>query len=158
MILDAQTTFSDAQALTATALGTNVYDLGVAKSVGNGEPLCVMFVVDVAADQTSGNEDYAFQITYSSDAAQTTALRSVAAIYFESGTPTAPALDADLLVAGFKFFLPVPPTAQSVDERYIGVRYLLAGTSPTITVSAYLVPQSFAEAAQPYYASGYTIV
>ena len=157
MILDAQCTFSDAQALTATALGTNVYDLGTALSLGNGEPMGVHFTVDVAADQTSGNEDYTFQVTYSSDAAQTTALIAVGAVAFESGTPTAPALDADLLVAGFQFVIPVPMTAQSMDGRYIGVRYLLAGTTPTITVSSYLGPLSLLSVAAPVYTSGFSI-
>ena len=53
MILDSQLKFSDSQAVTASAVGTNVIDLSVARSIGSGEPMVVMFVVDVAADQTS---------------------------------------------------------------------------------------------------------
>jgi hypothetical protein len=142
MILDAQHQFSDSQALTATALATNVIDLSQDRAIGLGEAMVIAFNVEVAADQTSGNEDYQFDVEYASDAAITTARKLMGRRIFESGTPGAPAEDADLLVAGFKFAIPVPPTALSESERYLGVRYTLAGTTPTITVSAYLMPQS----------------
>src|SRR3990172_5067913 len=140
MILDSQGQFSDSQAITVDAVGTNVIDLSEDRTVGNGEPMAVVFVVEVAADQTTGDEDYPFDVEYASDAAQTTARKLVGRRIFESGTPTAPAQDADLLVAGFKFVIPIPPTELSESERYLGIRYDVTGTSPTITVSAHLVP------------------
>ena len=100
----------------------------------------VLFIVTVAADQTTGDEDYQFDIEYASDSGITTARKLIGRRIFESGTPTAPAMDADLLVAGFQFCIPIPPTGLSESEQYIGVRYTLAGTTPTITVSAYLTP------------------
>lgn len=157
MILDGQHQFSDGQALTATALATNVIDLSQDRSIGNGEPMCVIFNVEVAADQTTGDEDYQFDVEYASDAGITTARKLIGRRIFESGTPTAPAEDADLLVAGFKFVIPIPPAALSESERYLGVRYTLAGTTPTITVSAYLMPQSMIEVGQVSHAKGYTI-
>jgi len=140
MILDAQGQFSNSQAVTASAVGTNVIDLSVDRSIGNGEPLAVVFNVEVAADQTSGDEDYTFDVEYASDAAQTTGRQLIGRRIFESGTPTAPAQDADLLVAGYVFAIPIPPTALSESERYLGIRYVTAGNTPTITVSAHLVP------------------
>lgn len=156
MILDAQLQFSDDQALTATAVGTNVIDLSVDRSIGNGEPMAVVFSVGVAADQTTGDEDYTFEVEYSSDAAQTTARQLIGRRVYESGTPTAPAQDADLLVAGYKVVIPIPPTDLSESERYLGVRYTLAGTTPTVTVSAYLQPLSMIDATNNY-AAGYSI-
>lgn len=156
MILDAQMQFSDSQAVTADAVGTNVIDLSVDRSIGNGEPMAVMFSVEVAADQTTGDEDYTFDVEYASDAAQTTARKLIGRRVFESGTPTAPAQDADLLVAGFKFYIPIPPTELSESERYLGIRYDVTGTTPTITVSAHLMPLSMCESA-PLYANGYTV-
>ena len=156
MILDSQSKFSDSQAVTATAVGTNVIDLSVARSIGTGEAMAVMFVVEVAADQTSGDEDYTFDVEFATDAAQTTGRQIVGRRIFESGTPTAPAQDADLLVAGFKFYIPVPPVTSDEDEQYIGIRYVAAGTSPTITCSAYLIPQSFGDSYTDN-ANGYTI-
>lgn len=157
MILDAELQLSDSQALTATALSTNVVDLGADRSIGNGEPMAVLFNVEVAADQTTGDEDYTFDIEVASDAGMTTARKLLGRRIFESGTPTAPAQDADLLVAGFKFAIPIPPGALSESERYIAARYTLAGTTPTITVSAHVVPMSMLEVGVVTHADGFAI-
>lgn len=156
MYVDSQLLFSDAQAVTSSAVGTNVVDLSAARSMGNGEPLAVVFVVDVAADQTTGDEDYTFEVEYASNAAQTTGRQLMGRRVFESGTPTAPAQNADLLVAGFRFAIPIPPTAASEDEQFLGIRYVTAGTTPTITVTAFLQPMSMIDASVDY-ADGYTI-
>lgn len=156
MILDSQLQFSAAQAVTASAVGTNVIDLSVARAVGNGEPLAVVFTVSVAADQTSGDEDYTFDVEYATNAAQSTGRQIVGRRIFESGTPTAPAQDADLLIAGFSFVIPVPPTTTDEDGQFLGIRYVTAGTSPTITISASLQPQSMIDQSA-LYASGYSI-
>jgi len=157
MILDAEHQFSNSQALTATAVGTNVIDLSLDRSIGNGEPMGVVFNVEVAADQTTGDEDYTFSVEYSSTAAQTSGHVVMGRRIFESGTPAAPAQDADLLIAGYKFVIPIPPTTLSDSARYIGVRYTLAGTTPTITVSAHLQPLSMIEVGQIDYADGFAI-
>lgn len=156
MILDKQLMFSDSQAITADAVGSNVIDLTEARSIGNGEPLAVVFVVEVAADQTTGDEDYTFDVEYASDSAQTTDRQLIGRRVFESGTPNAPAQNADLLVAGFQFAIPLPPTTEDQSERYIGIRYDVTGTTPTITCSAYLQPLSMIDASV-YYPNGYTI-
>jgi hypothetical protein len=158
MILDAQNKLAASQALTTTgAVGSNVIDLGADRSIGNGEPMCVLFNVEVAADQTTGDEDYTFDVETSSDAAQTTAVRLLGRRKFESGTPDAPYEDADLLVAGFQFMIPVPATLLSESERYLGIRSVLAGTTPTITISAYLVPMNMAQLGANVYPNNYTI-
>lgn len=156
MYVDAQTLFSDAQAVTATAVGTNVIDLGAARSMGNGEPMAVLFSIDVAADQTTGDEDYTFDVEYATDAAQTAGRQLMGRRVFESGTPTLPAQDADLLVVGYRFAIPIPPTTAGEDEQYLGIRYTVAGTTPTVTVTAYLTPMSAIDATVDY-ADGFTI-
>lgn len=156
MILDKQNEFSDAQAITVDVVGTNVIDLSLDRALGTGEPMCVVFSVDVAADQTSSDEDYQFDVEYSSDAAQTTARKRIGQLKFESGTPDAPALNADLLVAGFQFVIPIPPTKLSMSERYLGIRYDVTGTSPTITMTAHLRPMAGLQMTDEY-ASGFTI-
>ena len=140
MYIDSLLQISDAQPLTATAVGTNVIDLSVARGIGNGEPMAMVFSVGVTADQTTGDEDYTFDVEYATNAAQSTGAQLMGRRIFESGTPTAPAQDADLLVAGFVFAIPIPPTMDDEDGRYLGVRYTLAGTSPTCTVDAWLAP------------------
>jgi hypothetical protein len=156
MIIDKFEQFSASQALTATAVATNVKDLLTDRAIGNGEPMCVMFNVEVAADQTTGDEDYTFDVEYASDAAQTTGRKLIGRRVFESGTPAAPFMDADLLVAGYQFVIDIPQTGLAESERYLGVRYTLAGTTPTITVSAYLMPSKMVSVAQPSYPKGYS--
>lgn len=157
MILDGEGQFSNSQALTATALSTNVIDLISSRAIGSGEQMCVIFNVEVAADQTTGDEDYTFDIEVASNAAISTARKLLGRRVFESGTPTAPAEDADLLVAGFKFVIPIPPSALSESERFLAVRYTLAGTTPSVTVSAHLQPMNMIEVGQVSFPKGYTI-
>jgi len=145
MLLDAQGQFSDSQAVTSSAVGDNVIDLSLNRSIGNGTPMAVVFNVEVAADQTSGDEDYTFEVEYATNAAQSTGRQLVGRRVFESGTPTAPAQDADLLVVGFKIVIPIPPTQLSESARFLGIRYVTAGTTPTITCSAYLLPLSMVD-------------
>jgi len=156
MFVDNELLLSDSQALTATAVGTNTIDLGVARSMGNGEPVALCIVVEVAADQTTGDEDYTFTVEYSSTADQSAGYVTMGQRIYESGTPGAPAQDADLLVAGYKIVIPIPPTTAGDDARYLGVRYTLAGTSPTITVSAYVAPMDQIDQSVAY-ADGYSI-
>jgi len=147
---------SDAQALTATAVGTSSIDLTVASSMGTGEPMAVVFTVVTAADVADTDEDYTFEIEYATDAAQTTGLEPLGEVSYESGTPTAGTRDADLLVAGHQIVIPVPPVAASETARYFGVRYTLAGTTPSVTMDASLVPMSAIREFTPY-ASGFTV-
>ena len=150
MILDAQNQFSDSQAVTASAVGTNVISLINDRAIGTGEPMTVMFNVEVAADQTSGDEDYIFEVEYASNAAQSTGRQQIGRRIFESGTPDAPAQNADLLIAGFRFYIDIPKTGTSESELFLGIRYVTAGTSPSITVSAHLIPRSFGQAEEVY--------
>lgn len=156
MILDKLNEFSDAQDITIDAVGTNVIDLSLDRAIGTGEPMCIVFTVDVAADQTSGDEDYQFDVEYASDAAQTTARKLIGRLKFESGTPDAPYLNADLLVAGFQFVIPIPPTKLSISERYLGIRYDVTGNTPTITMTAHLRPMAGLQMTDEY-ASGFKI-
>lgn len=156
MYLDSQLQLSDTQTVTATAVGTNVIDLGVARSIGNGEPMAVLFIIESDAVQTGSDEDYTFEVEYSSVAAQTSGYISIGRRLYESGTPAAPAQDADLLVTGYKLAIPIPPTVAGDDERYLGVRYTIVGAAADVDVSAYLIPMSMIDATIDY-ADGYAI-
>ena len=118
MYIDSLLQIASAQALTATAVGTNVIDLSVARSIGSGEPMAMVFSVGVAADQTTGDEDYTFDVEFATDAGQTTGRQVIGKRIFESGTPGAPAQNADLLVAGFVFAIPLPPVTAGEAARY----------------------------------------
>ena len=125
-MVDARLEFSSAQALTASADSTNVVDLTqTARQIGAGRPMFVHFNVTVAADFTSSDETYTFGVATGAATSLGTVLSSRAIV-------------AGTLVAGYNFTMAVPTTGVL---RYIGVEYVLAGTSPTITVDAYLSDQ-----------------
>jgi hypothetical protein len=125
-MVDARLELSSAQALTASADATNVVDLTqTARQVGAGKPLFVHFNVTVAADFTSSDETYQFNIS-------TGAATSLGTVLVERIM-----LSTDL-TAGANFSMQIP---QEKVLRYIGVEYVLGGTSPTVTVDAYISDQ-----------------
>ncbi len=124
--VDARLEFSSAQALTATADSTNVVDLTqTARQIGAGQPMWVHFNVTVAADTGNSDETYQFNIATGSAATLGT---KIATMDIPRGT----------LVAGYTFSMAVPVERM---ERYVGVEYVLGGTSPSVTVDAYLSDQ-----------------
>lgn len=140
MFLDAFGTLSDAQALTATAVSTNTVDFGVGtpqpRQMGQGEPLCVLFTVDVAADFTSTNETYQFE------------LQTDDAVGFPSPVNLATrAILAATLVAGYTFVMDIPMEAL---EQHFRVNYTLGGTTPLLTITAQIQPRNMVSRFVPY--------
>jgi hypothetical protein len=125
MILSAEQLFSDDQAVTSTAVSTNVIDLGVAgtpygaaaalnNDKGKGTPIPVL--IQVTADFNTLTS-----ITVTVETGSTTSLGTVLA--------SEVILLADL-VAGKQTNLQVLPNG--VDARYLGVRYTVTGTPATL--------------------------
>ena len=143
--IDNETVLSDTQALTGTSgiASTNVIDLGSAAShLGLGEPMCIVLTVDVAAAGTAPT------LTVVAQTDSDVAFGSPADVARTIAIPGAS------LTAGAQFVLPIPPSAAT--ETYLRAQYTQGGTTPTVTVSARLVPQSFVEV-QRYYADNITI-
>lgn len=144
---DALMLLSDAQALTATAVSTNTIDLGNTtpkRDIAVGEPMELSCSVDVAADATTGDETYEFQFVSDDDAAL--------------GSPTVLCqvlIPRALLVAGYQFSVPIPQNR--ILERYVGARFVLGGTTPTITVTVFLQPRSMSSVKPIHYADAITV-
>lgn len=147
MIIDSQQIFSDAQALTATAVSTNVIDLGADRNIGIGEPMAVVINVDVAADSTTGDETYEFQVQTGSTATPTTVIGKI-------GYGGSNELAESTLAAGYRIVIPLP--TNSTADRYLRLNYVLGGTTPTITVTSHLQPLNMIQA-EVTYPKGYTI-
>lgn len=141
MITDAQSLLSDAQALAATGLSTNTLDNVIAgNKISTGEKMAVVITVDVAADLASGDETYQFQLIQSANANLSSAdvlLETVAAFITKA-----------VLVKGYRLVIPIPPGL--VSKRYLGLNYVLGGTTPSITVTSSVIPLSFVQDEQVY--------
>lgn len=141
MYIDNYDKLSDAQALTATADSTNVIDLSVDRDVGKGEAMAFVVSVGVAADFTTGNETYTFQLETDDNASMTS-----------STIIAGGAVLATALTAGSLHVFPIATT----NERYLQGVYTLAGTTPTVTVDCWVAPLSDVDQYVTY-ANGYTI-
>lgn len=142
MYVDAQGLFSDAQALTATAASTNLIDTGVDGNLGIGEPMAVVVVLDVAADDANADETYSVALETDDNSS------------FSSAATVASATITRGDAAGTRKVLSVP--ADLSGERYFRLNYTLGGTSPSVTVTSFLIPQSMLENYVSY-ADGFTI-
>lgn len=144
MILDKNTELSKQQALSATAYSTNTFDGGaspVGRDLGAGEPLVVHITIDVAADITTGDETYEFQLVQSANA------NLSSHDVLESRV-----VPAASLKIGDTVQLPIP--AGAIAKQYIGARYVLGGTTPSVTVTAYIQPRNMSSVAPKHYPSG----
>ena len=149
MIIDAYGLLSDAQAITVDAVSTNIIDFGnitPKRDPFNGEPMCLAFAVDVAADFTTTDEVYEFQAITSAGT--------------DMGTPTILCLKGILaaaLTAGSVHYLPLPPGVPTM-LRYFSAYYNVGGTTPTLTITCCLQPQSMIQSpASRFAASGYSV-
>jgi hypothetical protein len=121
-IIDAQNLFSDAQAVTATAISTNVIDtspLGAntGRDLGAGNPLYLVIVVGTAATAAG-----AATVTFSLESDSTADLATSATVHFTTAAIPKASLTAGAVVAAIA--LPVGPTANY--EKFLGVRYTVA--------------------------------
>ena len=142
MYLDALGNFSSAQALTATAVSTNVVDTGIDGNLGVGEPMAVVLSLDVVAEAGNADETYVATLQTSDTEAFTVAVDLSAVTIIRAA------------VAGTKYVLPIP--ADSRGDRYYRVSHTLGGTTPSVTVTSFMIPQSMIQ--NDYvFASGFTI-
>jgi hypothetical protein len=144
MILDSQLMFSDAQAITAAAGSDNTLDMSKAShDVGQGQPMHVVLVVDVAF--TDGSSDSTLTVALEGDSTTS---------FTPDGTQdlfTIPALAA----IGDTFIGTVNPGATPATYRYLRLKYTPNnGNLSTGSVTAFLTSDI---AKWKAYAKNYTI-
>lgn len=119
MILDGQLEFSDSQAVTSTAISTNVVDLGATntlKDIGSGEDLWLVVRTIVAATDTGSDAT----LTVSLESDSTANLATSATVHFTTGAIAF----ASFATAGTTLAAVRLPIGNY--ERYLGVRYTVA--------------------------------
>lgn len=149
MYVDNEVLLSKGQALTSTAYSTNTIDLAStspARDVGAGTPMALVVAVTVSADAASGNETYQFQAVQSANA-------DLSSHDVLAQTDTA-MITRTMLVQGYIVVLPIPPNL--ISKRYLGARYVLGGTTPSITVTSFIAPMVWIDVLRQY-AKGFTI-
>ena len=127
MILDAQSLLSDDQAITATAVSTNVIDFGatgtpvggaaaLTRDIGAGMP--VPLLVQVTEDfNTLTSLTITVEVSAAENFASARTVASTGAVPLAS------------LTAGYQAALATVPL--TANERYLRVSYTVAGTNPT---------------------------
>lgn len=141
MILDAMLRFSNAQALTATARSTNTLDLGVSRKLFSGVSFSALIIPTVSADFTTTDETYVINVRTSDDATFATGVTTL-----ETKTVT-----AAQLAAGQRVLVSINVDSQA--KRYLELQYVLGGTTPSVTVSAFLVPRDYVDQYTAYASS-----
>jgi hypothetical protein len=129
MIIDSQNLYSNAQALTGSAASTNLIDHGADRNLGIGEPMALVITLGVASDGTTGDETYAAQLQTDDNSSFSSAASVGGSVTIARGA-----------AAGTKYVMAIPP--DTTFEQYSRVNYTLGGTTPTVTLSAFLQPMS----------------
>lgn len=146
MMIDNQQVLADARAVSSatTTVSTNKYDTGLTSSkLSAGKIMGVAVYVDVAADAADGDETYTWSVA-SSAAADLSGSTAHASIAVARAT----------LIAGYKFFIAIPPNADVL--RYVGTSLVTAGTSPAITTTEILMSAEEFEVWKGY-PNGYSV-
>lgn len=145
MIMDKENQFSDAQAITATAVSTNYVDLGIARNIGVGENMYLVMIVTTAFTDSGSDST----VTPSLETDDNTSFSSPVTLRTYD-------VIAALAAANTKRVYRIEPYNDAGRfERYIQLRYTLAnGSLTTGAITAFLSKD--AQLWAPY-ASGFSI-
>lgn len=148
MILDVQNEFSDAQAVTSTAISTNVLDFGgtlnTLKDMGSGRQVWLVIQTQTTCTDTSSDATVAF--TLESDS--TADLATSATVHVSTGAVAF----AGYATAGTVVTCVALPAGKTY-ERYLGVRYTVASgplTAGKFDAFLTLDPQKWSAYAKNY--------
>ena len=143
-IQDALLSLSAAQAVTATAVSTNTIDLGVARDIGEGEPLYLECIVTTAAFTTCTSIE----------------MQAITSAAANLGTPTvigsSGAIPVASLTLGARFYVALNPKVGSLGQRYLGANYVVAGTNAAAGTLTTSVVHGIMDGAKVY-GSGFSV-
>jgi hypothetical protein len=115
MILDKETLFSEDQAITGTAVSTNVVDLVASGNIGPGQPVQLQI-------QVTEDFDNLTDLTVDLETDDNEAFSSATTLLTSEAAPLAD------LKAGYRFNITYMP---QTNEQYLRLNYKVNGSSPT---------------------------
>ena len=134
MILDERTEFADATSIaasTGTALIGDIIDLGVARDVGQGQPVYLVIQITPAVSGTSSTVNFRVR----SDGVEAIHATTSTA-HVETGL-----IAEAVLVAGFRIVLALPPEGNAY-ERYLGLQVITSvATTSAGAINAFLTTE-----------------
>jgi len=144
MITDALLQVASSQAVTASAVSEDSVDLGVARDIGAGKTLYMVFTCEVAAT-SAGAPNIEFEAIVASDAALTTGIKSVgtSGIFLKAA-----------IVIGKQVVVAINPELLGVGARYLGARF---NASVDLTAGTFTVDIVESISDIKSYASGFTV-
>lgn len=117
MILDERTELADATALSTAAAGLalvgDVIDLQAVRNIGNGKQLYIGIQIDTAVT-SAGAATVGFVLA--SDAQAAIAVDGTASVHGQTAL-----IAKASLIAGYTFYIAVPPEGSQAFERYVGI-------------------------------------
>jgi hypothetical protein len=143
MITDQLLRVSNAQNVTVTAVSVDSVDLSQARDIGEGQDLFMNFAVGTAF---AGGTSTEFQVIVADNGALTT---NVTVIGSSGAIPTAS------LTAGSMQAVRLNPMIASLGRRFLGARYVVAGTNTAGNVTSDIVLDI--QDGRKSYASGFTV-
>lgn len=145
MIYDKRDVLSSAQSLTSgTTVSTYHKNLGGDYNLGVGEPMGVALVVTTAAATSAGSGTFTFEIEV--DTVGTFATGTVLVSREIAGSD---------LTEGAVHVLPIP--ADKGCKQFIQCKYILAGSSPTVGITAVIMPIKGIPQTNIHYAAGSSV-
>jgi len=145
MITDKLLRVSEDQAVTASAVSTDKIDLGVARDIGEGRALYMVFTI---TETFATLTNLTFQVVTDDNASLSspTVIASTGAITLASGN----------LAAGKQHIVVIPPQIASKGERYIGAQYTVGGSSASAGKVMTDIVMDIQDG-RKYYASGFSV-
>lgn len=152
MITDSILRLSDAQgAITADAVSTNTIDLSVAREIGEGKDIYMIFTVTTTG---TGTGTIVFSAIVDTDPGLATSVTTLVSSAAYVGTALVAGTSTDQ--KGTQIVLRLPPVIASLGKRYLGANYDVTGTVGAVKITCDIVTD--VQDGKKFYASGFSVV
>ena len=152
MITDSILRLSENQgAITADAVSTNTIDLSIAREIGEGKDIYMIFTVTTTG---TGTGTIVFSAIVDTDPGLATSVTTLVSSAAYVGTALVAGTSTDQ--KGTQIVLRLPPVIASLGKRYLGANYDVTGTVGAVKITCDIVTD--VQDGKKFYASGFSVV